>query len=841
MKYYQGNHRRVWFTTLMLSVGVAGIALAQESVEKIEVTGSRLKRTDVEGVSSVIQIDEQAIERSGMSTVSELIKNMAVSSEGSYSTATVNENNVSVTKVNLRGLGAENTLILIDGQRVPDESGEGVVDLATIPIAAVERIDILKDSASAIYGSDATGGVINIITKKNFDGSAFSIRTSQPNGEGGQESSFSYLAGFNNEKMRMMMSLNYRKVEAVFHRDRDWTKIGLSSYSYPANYVEDKAGATLQKHSNCTAEEIQVGDNMVCSYNYGNTMAFSPKTTELGLLSNIEYSLNDKVSIVSMIRAVKNVNEWNMAPNAGEFTIPAAIAIANQDQLGLSGIEGDVKLRYRAIPWGLRTWEEENTLFGGNLGLKGSVGLWDWQGTVGRTVSKKTSISPSGFFLKDGLVRAIENGQFNPFETELSDSSLAVVNETAYQPFIVTDTEMNTFDLNASGLLFELPAGPVGLVIGANRIDQAYAKTIDKQTENFNTFGEPEDKSDSGDRSVNAVYAELGVPMLDNLEFQMAVRMDDYSDFGQTTNPKFGFLYRPVDRFLVRGNVATGFKAPTLRKLYQGTQVRLENLADKQTCGDPCDQLTTEVEIETEGNRNLKEETSLSYNLGIVSEPIDGFSIGMDYWYTKIDNIVRVMDSQKLLDAVYAGETIEGVEITRLGNTDEGQLERIKVPILNLGESEDAGIDLSLAYAMRLGSYGLSFGTDVSQKLFSREVDFPGATLTDTLDERGRPEWRMVSSAALNIASNQIFVIRNNRIAGTKTAQRDERIGEFSTFDTQYTWRHPWNGSITLGAINVLNTDFPVDSTERGGDDTRVDELYSANGRTLYVQMNQTF
>ena len=816
-------------------------AYSQQSLEKIEVTGSRLKRTDVEGVSSVIQIDQQAIRRSGVSSVSELISNLSVSSEGSYSSPTVNENNVSVTQVNLRGLGAENTLVLIDGQRVPDESGEGVIDLSTIPLMAVERIEILKDSASAIYGSDATGGVINIITRKDMDGSAFFARGSQPSGKGGNESNFSYLTGVNTQNFRMMTALSYRKVEPVFHRDRDWTKVGLSSYSFPANYAIEVAGASLQKHPNCNSPEIQVGDNQVCSYNYGATMAFSPETTEIGLINNMEYKVSDNLSLFTMLRAVKNENLWNMAPNAGEFTIPQDVALKNQSQLGLTAVDGDVKVRYRALPWGLRTWEEEKTLFGGNFGLRGNVGLWDWQATVGRTVSKKTSISPDGFFLKDGVVRAISEGRFNPFETTLTPASQLVVAETAYQPFIITDTAMNTVDFNASGEIFDLPGGTVGLVVGGGRIEQSYAKTIDKQTENFNTFGEPEDKSDGGERSVNAFYAELGLPILDNLEFQLAARLDSYSDFGQTTNPKFGFLYRPLDRLLFRGNVATGFKAPTLREIYQGTQVRLVNLTDKQTCGDPCNTLTTEVEIETEGNPELSEETSLSYNLGVVTEPVNGFSIGMDYWYTKIENIVRVMDSQKLLDALYTGEQINGVEVQRLGNTPQGQLERIKIPIQNLGESEDAGIDANILYQNRWGAYAFNFRSDYSRKFYSREVDFPGAPLTDTLDERGKPQWRWVNSTSVGLSSSHVVGLRNNRIAGTKAAQGDERIGEFSTYDTYYTWTHPWDGSITIGALNVLNTDFPRDSTERAGDDTRVQELYSANGRTIYAQINQTF
>ena len=198
------------------------------------------------------------------------------------------------------------------------------------------------------------------------------------------------------------------------------------------------------------------------------------------------------------------------------------------------------------------------------------------------------------------------------------------------------------------------------------------------------------------------------------------------------------------------------------------------------------------------------------------------------------------MDSQKLLDAIYAGNSIDGVEIQRLGGDTNGQLERIKVPIQNLGQSEDAGVDANIAYQTNASGLGLNFASNYSTKLYSKELDFPGAALSNTLGERGKPAWRWVNSVNIGIASH-VVGLRNNRIAGTKAAQGDERIGEFSTFDTQYTWNHKWGGSITLGALNVLDTDFPRDNTERAGDDTRVEELYSPNGRTYYAQMNQVF
>jgi len=823
---------------------------ADKKSERIQVTGSRIKRTEVEGVSSVIQIDSEAIEKSGVASVAELLQNMSVSIDGSYSTSTVNDTRGTVTNVNLRGLGPENTLVLLDGRRLPDEGGEGVIDLSVIPMAAVERIEVLKDSASAIYGSDATGGVINIITKKDFDGSAVFARGSKPTGDGGVGSQFSYMTGVTKENFRNLTVLGYKHQEPVFYRDRDWTKEGLSFYSFPAN-VEAK-GLPLQQHPNCadnpdklTSEE----GNTLCAYNYGNTSAFSPESTQINILNNFEYKFSERVSLFSSLRANRNMNLWNMAPNAGAFTIPQAIAAAKASelklaQLGLTTVDSDVDVYYRSAPWGLRTWQEENTVFGGNLGLKGEIGgSWEWQAIVGRTEGKKDSINPAGFMLKSELINAISTGDFNPFETDLSNAALAaVVNRASYQPFVITETQMITYDANTAGELFELPGGSAGLAVGVNRVEQNYKKTIDTQSQNDNVFGVTDDKGDQGDRQVNAVYAELSLPVVKQLELQAAVRHDQYSDFGSTTNPKFGFKYHPLDGLLFRGNVATGFKAPTLRQIYKGKAVGLTNLKDRILYGQSDDiPTTTEVEIETAGNKDLQQETSLAYNVGIVADPFDGFSIGADYWYIKINDIVQDMEAQRVVDSIANGETFDAVQVIRAGDDPNGRLKRIVIPTMNLGESEDAGIDTNAEYRFRAGSTRTAVASEYSRKFYSKAVPFPGQPQDDLLGERGKPRWRLVNTGSVAVA-NQSFLIRNNIIAKQDSnLDEDLDIGSFTTYDVQYAWNHPWNGSIAVGALNVLDTDFPRDNSERAGDDTRVKELFSPDGRVLYVNMNQVF
>jgi iron complex outermembrane receptor protein len=823
---------------------------AEKKSERIQVTGSRIKRTDVEGVSSVIQIDSEAIQKSGVSSVSELMQNLSVSIDGSYSSYSVEDKRGTVMNVNLRGLGPENTLVLLDGRRLPDEGGEGVVDLSVIPMAAVERIEVLKDSASAIYGSDATGGVINIITKKDFEGSAVFARGSKPSaGDGGVGTQFSYMTGVTKDNFRNLTVLGYQHVEPTFYRDREWTEFGLSRYSFPGNL--QTPGLKVQAHPNCPddADTLSEDDRTLCAYNYGETSAFSSEFTQVSILNNFDYRINDSVSVFSSLRANRNTNSWNQAPNAGEFTIPQAIAAAKLNelklnQLGLTAVTGDVDVLYRGVPWGLRRFEEENTVFGGNIGIRGEIGgSWDWQVVAGRTEGKKDQVNPTGYMLKSELVNAVATGEFNPFETNLADPNLAnVVRRSSYQPFVITETQMITYDANTSGELFDLPGGAASVAIGVNRIEQDYRKLIDSQSEDDNVFGTVDDQGDQGDRQVNAVYAELSLPIVKELELQAAVRHDQYSDFGGTTNPKFGFKYRPVDRVLFRGSAATGFKAPTLRQIYKGKSVALENLNDTILYAGQTDiKPTTEVEIETSGNQDLQEETSLAYSFGVVTDPFDGFSVAADYWYIKINDIVQDMNPQRVLDSIASGQSYQDVQIIRSGNTADGRLDRIVIPTMNLGESENSGIDTSAEYRFRAGSTRASIGSEYSRKFYSRLVPFPGQPQEDVLGERGKPAWRMVNTGNLAIG-NQSFLVRNNIIAKQDSAlDPDLDIDSFTTYDAQYAWSHPWNGSIALGALNVFDTDFPRDESQRAGDDTRVKELFSPDGRVLYVNLNQVF
>jgi len=192
----------------------------EASVERVQVTGSHIKRLDVEGASPLQTITRKDMEKTGYNSVSDVLRDTTANSFGSTREAS-GSNAAGVAHVNLRGLGSSNTLVLLNGQRLPSDAVTGAVDLNLIPMAAVERIEVLKDGASATYGSDALGGVVNIITRKDFTGSEISLAQTTPEASGGKRQEISLVNGINKGRFNMVNVVQYRDNDLIYSRDRE--------------------------------------------------------------------------------------------------------------------------------------------------------------------------------------------------------------------------------------------------------------------------------------------------------------------------------------------------------------------------------------------------------------------------------------------------------------------------------------------------------------------------------------------------------------------------------------------------------------------------------------------
>ncbi len=831
------------------------------AAEKISVTGSRIKRVDVETVQSVTVLGSEDLKNSGASNVSEALGSLSVSSFGSYSAPVVNDSRGTVTSVNLRGLGAENTLVLLDGRRLPDEGGMGVVDLSTIPMAAVERIEILHDAASAIYGSDATGGVVNIITKKDFEGTSVSMRWLKPKEKGGEQRTLSVVSGSSNERYKTLTTFSYQDSTPIYYRDRDWTKVGSSIYSFPANYVDlDSADGYLNPSPNCPAgdlgdpaDQVSAGGPQQCTFNYALASGFAPKSETFNVMNNFEYTINDDVSFFGTLRGQRALRTWNMAPNADSFTLEKAKVTDPTvwTYLGIPEPTGDIDIYYRGKPYGNREFEDFNNVFGANLGFKGTLKDWEWSLVTGETKSRKHNFNPSGWYLGAGLTQAILDKKFNPFATSFDEGTTETINATFYQGWTVTDTRTRTTNFAVSSELGELPGGKIGVAFGVDTTNQTFLYRQDQQSNLGNVIGTQPSENSEGDRNVTGVYAEAMLPVIKDLEVQLAARHDSYSDFGSTTNPKLGVSYKLADFVKFRGNVSNGFRAPTLKDIFGGKETNFINMKDLPRCraegtADENCKPTTEVKLISGGNQDLKQEISRSYNLGMVLSPTKEIAFTFDFWHTVIENKIANIDNDELLKAYANGKTVPGVKFKRTGgelsDSADGtkKLEELLNPLSNVGKSINQGWDTAFTFNQKFGTIQTGWKTDFSRRTMYKEILAPGGEYITFLDKRGIPKYRYNNELTLGM-DGYTFLARTRTISSMKDYAETGRIGEYTEADTQLSYKHAWNGEITIGAMNVFERKFPLDFTQRAGDDQRAADLYDMSGRKLYLQIDQTF
>lgn len=321
---------------LVLPLGVS----AQEGrdVERLQVTGSHISRIDVEGPSPIQIIDRDALDQTGYNSVSDVLRDITSSSFGGIRESSGTSAS-GVASVSLRGLGADRTLVLLNGKRLPADPITGAVDLNLIPMAAVERIEVLKDGASATYGSDALAGVVNIITRNDFVGTEISVKTSRNRFEGGERTDVSLVNSTIGSRGQVITVFNYRNNDRIKSKDRPWAAEGRSFVASPANARSIKnvpnadnqpgplfpsrdatgvSGPDSVGDPRCASEDLRSG---LCSYKFADIMDEVPKIEQFSMLSQLNYEITPDVTFYARLMASRSENLWQFAPNAANFTL----------------------------------------------------------------------------------------------------------------------------------------------------------------------------------------------------------------------------------------------------------------------------------------------------------------------------------------------------------------------------------------------------------------------------------------------------------------------------------------------------------------------------------------
>ena len=736
-----------------------------ERVERVEITGSSIKRIEAEGALPVQIITREEIEATSSPNVETYLNHLGVAMQGnSNSQAATASGAVSggVSSVSLRGLGSQRTLVLIDGRRV---SGGGTitdsttVDVNHIPISAIERIEVLKDGASAVYGSDAIAGVINFILRKDYKGGEVGAHVSVPQESGGKGWGANALLGWGDmatQRFNATLLFDFRKEEALFGRDRGFASSGInvqrlndtsSGNTFPANFAaaDGSLGTRNPAFPACPGPYSHFSPlfsppSLGCRFDPAGLVTLIPETEQgsifgsgrfaltrsLEAYTQLSYSYKEQRTVIQptpisdQFALPPNHPLFNVAPFNGFSTFllrpssphyPTAFV---QSQTG--GATPDLLVRWRASALGDRDLTDESTQKRAVIGLKGEVAKWDWDASFLHIDTQLKEKTNGGFAYQTKILPLIDSGVVNPFGANTPEVQ-AQIDATQFKGEAwSTKSSIDSLSAKLSRDLMKLRGGPLAFAFGLEGRQEGFKITADPaiQTGDITGYGGnflPVDQ----ERNVYATFVEVSAPILRSVEVMAAARYDDYEGVGSKTSPKVGGRWQPAREVLFRGSVGRGFRAPSLTELHQPqtTGVSAPGLSDPARCpttGDARD-CVTQFPITLGGNTELKPETSLNQTLGVVFEPVQNLSLAVDLFKIKLENtiIFGVTPSAILADPAKFGALITrgpaGTGAPCAGCP--GPILDIDQRNINFGETKVEGVDIDFRYRIPAAAAGV--------------------------------------------------------------------------------------------------------------------------------------
>ncbi len=820
-----------------LTLNVAAEDEDPAALEKVEVTGSHIKRVDIEGPSPVLVIDRDDIDATGASTVADVLRNITSNTGPSFDEKFTNSFAPGSSGLSMRGLGQDATLVLLNGRRMSkygfaQNINDSFVDLNSIPLGAIERIEVLKDGASAIYGSDAIAGVINIILRKDFDGAEATVDYGVSDESDGDTSGFNLLTGTTNANSNLTFNLNYMRRKEVMLKDRDF------SASADHTGQEDNDGYDFSSSANPVANVITSSGFVVNGFfDYNPYITMIPATERLGAMVNYDRELTADTNFYTQLIFSQNQTDANAAPTP-LFGDQEDILISADNTYNTYG--EDVYTRWRMLEAGPRQSHIETDAYRFLTGLNGMVGNWDWDAGVFFSRSK-TVDTGSNYINRLALINAIEDETINPFGTtdndpEVIDSIKATTSRTGIY-------EMKGIDAQTSTEIMELDAGGVGLALGVEYTEESLQDTSDKLSEEGQIIASG-GTSAEGDRELTSAYAELSIPILESLEMQLALRHEDYSDFGTTTNPKIALRYQPADWVMLRGSWGTGFRAPSLPELYLGASESYPFLIDTTRCevtGADQDCGATQYRTIFSGNPDLDPEESESWYLGVVFEPLDDLTVGIDYWKYDHKDIIDA-DTQYILDNE---DSYPGAVIRRDPDFagDPGEILYINDAFINIADQKTDGVDLDIKYEFDIdgiGDFGIRSVTTYVRSFKQRPA--PGEPFEELVGTYSYPQWR--SNASLDWSRGDYGArLATHYIDSYEQYYSDwddnyQQVGDMWTWDAQFVYSGIESMDITLGVLNLTDEEPPFSNSENEGYDF---SIHNPMGRFWYTRLNYAF
>ncbi|MCF4009801.1 TonB-dependent receptor plug domain-containing protein [Rheinheimera sp. UJ63] len=843
------------------SLFTSGVVLAQQNdeqaqVERIEVTGSRIKRNDLEGASPIDVINREEIAKSGFANLQQLLERTPVAGTGTFSTRGNNQDSTANggAAISLRGFGSDATLVLINGRRIAvsafaESIANSFVDINSIPVAAIERIEILKDGASAVYGSDAVAGVVNIILRKDYDGAEVSFSQGGTTGPSYDETAASLVWGTQAGDANATLILDYFKNTTITGAEmgRNGTANQepyggsdlRSSRGYPGNFI---VNGVQRIDPGCPAERTF---GQTCVFDYGPFGMTNPPAERVGAIFQGNQQLTQDIQAYVEVSVQHNRSKASGAatPLDGDagLTVPASHP---NNPFGT-----DISInRFRTVDAGPRTWDIESDSMRMLIGVKGQLNNWDWDISAqkGRSESMQTGSKSQGWVRTDFLQQQIDLGNYNPFGGFVN--SPEVIDAITTSLVRRGESHLTSYDASITGEAFTLGDQMVSFAAGVEYRKEDAFDQPDDQFQRGLIFG-TESVSAQAERDQYAAYLELLIPVSDTLEFTVAGRYDDYSDFGSTVNPQLAMQWRPVDNFTMRASFGQGFRAPSLAQIGLGPSQESVFFTDTYRCptqsaaNPAC--AATDYTIVFQGSEGLQPEESETFNLGFVWQINDEFDVTADVWSITQDNKIDQNDFQNvyLAECNNQASTI-CVRLPALPGQSLGELSRIFNSYINVSSQEATGLDLSTSYRLALQDMGMvRFSLDWSyiSKFEKNGIDYAG--------EYNYPQHRWLASAdwshgdwgfvaSLSYVSEFEDYAAPADVESTKTRMVDSQM----LLDLQGRYNLNPNTTLVLGLNNALDEEPPFVIGDGDGDlYGYASQVHNPRGQFVYAKISYRF
>ncbi|MCF8167509.1 MAG: TonB-dependent receptor [Rhodoferax sp.] len=865
---------------------MSGIAQAQSTLERVTVTGSAIKRSISDESSLPITIlDTKELRESGVTSVEEAMSMLSSNQSSRGSNQSIGSGTGGKAVADLRGLGSNKTLVLLNGRRLASFAFDAAsVDLNAIPLAAISRIEILRDGASAIYGTDAIGGVINFITKRDFRGGEVSVEATIPKASGGREGRFSLAGGVGNldvDGFNVWAALDRRTQAAVAATEREFAKTGVdaskglnltSGTTFPGNFTQGSVSGNPTRAAGCLPPFSLPLASTTCRFDYTAMIDIVAPTETTTATGRANFKLGSNLVSLELLHS-ENKNTAYVAPDpVTGITLPPTSPFYPKTYVGIDPTK-NITAGWRTLQAGRRTNLAETSADRFVATISGAMGNWDYDAGTFWTQSKATDGGIDGYVNAAKIKAGVASGALNPFG-EQTAAGLALINDAKMIGNAATGKGTTTgVDFHLNGEVFSLPAGKVSMSFGA----EVRKETYENDTNDAYVLAVPSMGRDAyhaaGDRNVMALTLEALVPVTKQLELQLAARRDQYSDFGSTFNPKIGFRYQPNAMVMVRGSANTGFRAPTLDDLYgpQSVTFTANSYDDPLLCPNgvvntaaggiaprDCGQ---QFQAKTGGNTKLQPETSVTGSLGIVLQPMKDLTLSVDYWKIKLkDQIAAFPETAVVADPVkYANRIIrcstlsiavqDTLTACQAGYNNGPGIGYIETLSDNLGAVNTDGFDFAAQYGFKaggLGGFTLSYnGTLVNSYQYQNSPTDPFKENVGIYQDAS-PVFKWMHVLGLNHKlgawSTQLTVMN-------KSSYKDQDVGQTPIADVAaYTLTNlstTYSGvkglALTVGVKNLFDVEPPLSvqaTTFQKGYDPRYTD---AIGRALFLRANYKF